>query len=79
LSVLVETGLIGLALLGCIAAVLAVFVWVLPDAQRIVLAVALTVWLIGAATLTWEHRKPTWVLPALACSMWIRSFRGEES
>jgi O-antigen ligase len=78
LSVLIETGLVGLALFGSIACLLALFVWVLPDAQRIVLAIAFAVWLAGAATLTWEHRKPTWLLPALACSMWARSFRREE-
>jgi O-antigen ligase len=79
LSVLVETGVIGFALFACALAVLALFVWVLPNEQRLLWTIAFGVWLIGAATLTWEHRKPTWLLPALACSMWVRSFQRDQS
>jgi hypothetical protein len=27
--------------------------------------VTLAVWAVGASTLTWEHRKPTWMIFAL--------------
>lgn len=77
LSVLIETGAIGFLLFGVALAILAVFLWVLRPTDRLVMTIAAVVWLIGAATLTWEHRKPTWLLPALACSMWMRSFRKE--
>lgn len=79
LSVLVETGIVGFAIFGAAAAVLALFVWALPDTQRVVLSVAFAVWLAGAATLTWEHRKPTWLLAAFATSLWVRSFAEEGS
>ena len=78
LSIFVETGIVGFAIFGAATAVLALFLWALPDTERIAMGIAFAVWLAGAATLTWEHRKPTWLLPALACSMWTRSFRGEE-
>jgi O-antigen ligase len=79
LSVLVETGIVGLALFGLALALLALFVWALRDGDRLVFTAAAAVWLAGAVTLTWEHRKPTWLLPALICSMWVRSFREEGS
>lgn len=79
LSVLVETGLAGFAIFVAAAGVLALFVWALPDLQRVVLTIAFLVWLVGAATLTWEHRKPTWLLPGFVCSLWLRAGREETS
>jgi O-antigen ligase len=75
LSVLVETGLPGFALYGLFLLTLALFVWVLPGTERALWATALLVWALGASTLTWEHRKPSWLLPALVSVQWAHSFR----
>ncbi|MBC8167513.1 MAG: O-antigen ligase family protein [Bryobacteraceae bacterium] len=77
LSVLVETGLIGFALFIAFLAVIATFIWVMPNPERAFWTVALAVWVIGASTLTWEHRKPGWLLFALVTTEWARAFRPE--
>ena len=78
LSVLVETGLAGFALYALLLAVLAVYVWAMPHVERSLWAVTLAVWLAGAATLTWEHRKPTWLIFALIMAAWARAFQPEK-
>jgi O-antigen ligase len=75
LSVLVETGLVGFGLFGLLLALLAVFVWMQQSAESALWGTTLAVWGIGAATLTWEHRKPTWLLFALIMTEWTRAFR----
>jgi O-antigen ligase len=75
LSVLVETGLAGFALYANFLLAMALFVWVLPGTERALWSTALLVWVLGASTLTWEHRKPTWLLPALISAQWARSFQ----
>ncbi len=75
LSVLVETGLIGLALFGAMLAVLAVFVWMMPFTERALWTVMLAVWAAGVSTLTWEHRKPGWLIFALIMTQWALAFR----
>ncbi|HYO83499.1 MAG TPA: O-antigen ligase family protein [Bryobacteraceae bacterium] len=77
-SVLVETGVVGFGLFALGLIGVALLVWVLPARQRGLWVAVLSVWLCAAATLTWEHRKPTWLFPALVASMWSRSFRGGE-
>jgi O-antigen ligase len=79
ISIAVETGLIGAAIAGLVGLVFAAMVWSLQDRERALWAVLLLVWLCAAATLTWEHRKPTWLFPAVMVSMWSRSFRGGEA
>ncbi|HOL73304.1 MAG TPA: O-antigen ligase family protein [Bryobacteraceae bacterium] len=75
LSVLVETGMIGLALYGAMLATLAVFVWMMPFIERVLWAVMLAVWATGVSTLTWEHRKPSWLIFALIMTQWATAFR----
>jgi O-antigen ligase len=74
LSVLVETGLAGFSIWSLLMAVLLVFVWVMPDTERALWYTLLAVWAAGVMTLTWEHRKPTWLLFALIATGWARSF-----
>jgi O-antigen ligase len=78
LSVAVECGLTGLALFGAMLAVLAAFVWVMPLTERPLWAVMLAVWAAGVSTLTWEHRKPGWLIFALIMTQWAFAFRQNE-
>jgi len=78
LSVLVESGLIGFALFALLLGALAAFVWIMPSAERGLWSVMLAVWALGTMTLTWEHRKPGWLLFALIMTEWARSFRSSE-
>ncbi len=64
-SVLVELGAVGvlifLALLGSVA----IAAMELDCISRRAWLVTLFVWVVGVSTLSWEHRKPTWILFAL--------------
>jgi O-antigen ligase len=66
LSVLVEEGLIGFALFAMILAMVAGQVWRLPRWDRNFWMTVQVVWAIGASTLTWEHRKTTWLFLTFA-------------
>jgi len=46
----------------------------MPLAERALWSVMLAVWAVGITTLTWEHRKPGWLLFALIMTEWARSF-----
>jgi O-antigen ligase len=61
LSVLVEEGLIGFVLFATILWIVAGHAWRLPGWDRNFWMTVLLVWAIGASTLTWEHRKTTWL------------------
>jgi O-antigen ligase len=74
LSVLVETGIIGFVLFGSALLVLGLFALVMHDAERALWIVVLLVWAAGVSTLTWEHRKPTWLLFALLMTQWAQTF-----
>lgn len=78
LSVLVEEGVIGFALFALMLGCAVVFAWVMQDRERALWLVMLLVWGVGVSTLTWEHRKPTWLLMALLTTAWARSFREEK-
>lgn len=65
LSVLVETGVVGFGLFFAFLAVIVVSVARMPGIDRVMWGVVLTVWAVGASTLTWEVRKPTWMIFAL--------------
>jgi O-antigen ligase len=78
LSVLVETGVVGFALFGSLLAALALFAWMTAPATRALWFTCLLVWAAGASTLTWENRKPTWLLFALIMAAWARGFRPKE-
>jgi hypothetical protein len=56
---------------------LVTFVWVMRWREAALWSVVLAVWAIGASTLTWEHRKPTWLLAALVMTEWARAFDRE--
>ncbi|HSW49721.1 MAG TPA: O-antigen ligase family protein [Bryobacteraceae bacterium] len=74
LSVLVESGLIGLGLLALLLAALTAYVWIMPPVERAVWSVVLGMWMVGIAVLTWEHRKPGWLFFGLILTEWARSF-----
>jgi O-antigen ligase len=62
LSVLVEEGVIGLALFCGLLGVLALSLRTMPGLQRQLWIVCLATWAVGVSSLTWEMRKPTWFL-----------------
>lgn len=62
LSVLVEQGVIGLALFCALLGVLALSLQAIPPFPRRLWIVCLGVWVVGVSSLTWEMRKPTWFL-----------------
>ena len=74
LSVLVETGLLGFTLFAGLLAACALFIWILPRTERDLWLVAGAVWAVGVCTLSWEHRKPGWLLLALITCAWARAF-----
>ncbi len=65
LSVLVETGMVGFLLFAAFLALLVRAAWRSGGVNRMVWLVTLAVWFIGVNTLTWEIRKPTWMIFAL--------------
>jgi O-antigen ligase len=77
-SVLVETGIAGFVLFGALLLVLAFFVWMMAPWERALWLTSLVVWIVGVSTLTWEHRKPTWLLFALIMAQWALLFRPAE-
>jgi O-antigen ligase len=78
LSVLVETGIAGFAVYAAMLLAACVFIWVLPSGERALWTVVLGIWAMGAAMLTWEHRKPGWLILALVMSAWARAFQSRE-
>jgi O-antigen ligase len=61
-SILVEQGLVG-ALLFLITLLLALgIVRRMPPDERVMWAGVLFVWIVGAAFLSWEHKKQTWMI-----------------
>lgn len=67
LSILVETGILGFSAYICILLVLIRLCWRSP--QRYFMLCLLCSWGIGASALTWEYRKPTWVIWSLLVCM----------
>jgi O-antigen ligase len=78
LSVLVETGAAGLLLFVALLLLLAFFAWMMAPWERALWLTSLLVWVVGVSTLTWEHRKPTWLLFALIMASWALIFRPGE-
>ena len=62
ISVLTETGLIGFGLIMAIGILVLLNVWRHPFWERLFWLSLLAVLVIGISTLTWEHRKPTWLI-----------------
>jgi len=66
ISVLVQLGLVGFVLFGIILAIVLVQARGQPKWERSFWLTLLVVWTIGSSTLTWEHRKSTWLFLTLA-------------
>jgi O-antigen ligase len=60
LSILVELGVPGLLLFAVLLAGLFHCAWRFNSADRSLWLVLLVTWCVGASSLTWEYRKPTW-------------------
>jgi O-antigen ligase len=78
LSVLVETGAVGFLLFGALLLTLAFFAWMMAPWERALWIASLLVWTVSVSTLTWEHRKPTWLLFGLIMASWALTFRPGE-
>jgi O-antigen ligase len=65
LSVVTELGVFGLIIFLILLGLLVSIVIRMDPLTRTTYAVACFVWFVGVSVLTWEHRKPTWVLFAL--------------
>jgi O-antigen ligase len=68
LSVLVELGTIGLVIFCALLGVLLLSAKELPWLPKRLWLVCLAVWLVGVSSLSWEARKPTWLLFGLLLS-----------
>lgn len=66
LSTLAELGFPGFLLFIAVLASTIRKILQIDAAERRIWLTAFAVWAIGVSTLTWEHRKPTWVLIGLA-------------
>lgn len=62
LSVLVEQGVVGLIIFCALVTALVVSARAMPIFPRRFWTLSLVVWMIGVSSLTWEMRKPTWLL-----------------
>lgn len=65
ISILVELGLIGLVIFGVILVMVVRHALAHPRWNRGFWLTVLSVWVIGSSTLTWEHRKTTWLFLTL--------------
>jgi O-antigen ligase len=65
ISVLVELGLVGLILFGCILATAIRQILSQPIWEKRMWLAVLAGWAAAASTLTWEYRKPTWLFLCL--------------
>ena len=62
LSVLAEQGAVGFALFFALLLTLVLSTWRLSKMDRVFWLCILLTWAIGASYLSWEQRKPTWVI-----------------
>lgn len=65
LSVLVETGVVGFSLFVVTLMSILLAATRLPALTSRFWCVLLAVWIVGVSSLTWEYRKPTWLIFAL--------------
>jgi O-antigen ligase len=72
ISVLVETGVIGFALFAVLLALFFRLAFRMPRITRAFWLTMLGVWMIGVCSLTWEYRKPTWLLFGLLAAHAMR-------
>lgn len=62
LSLLVETGFVGFALFAIFLGLVVRAAWQVPGQARYMWLACLLAWCVGVSALTWENRKPTWML-----------------
>ncbi|MDQ2775351.1 MAG: O-antigen ligase family protein [Acidobacteriota bacterium] len=62
LSVMAELGLFGFILFSIFIVTIVATILKMEPLLRKTYSVAFLVWVVGVMTLTWEHRKPTWIL-----------------
>jgi O-antigen ligase len=79
LSILVEVGLIGFILFGSVLTMATYQGWKQPKWHSRFWMTVLLVWAMGASTLTWGHRKPTWLLLNLVVASGAIAARREEA
>lgn len=77
LSVLTETGVVGFALFSLLLGMLVWHVCTFPRLERRFWTVTLVTWGMGVSTLTWEQRKPTWLLFSLILVRGAHAFQRE--
>ncbi len=75
LSVLVESGAVGFLCFFALLGVLGLSMLDLRTLETKLWIVTLAAWAIGVSTLTWEQRKPTWLLFSLLTAQWGTAFR----
>ncbi|BDC49332.1 hypothetical protein F183_A16480 [Bryobacterales bacterium F-183] len=79
LSILVETGLTGFAIFLLLGATLIWHIRRMPWMEARMWIILLAVWTVGVSALSWEHRKPTWLLftllPAHAAATAVNASR----
>jgi O-antigen ligase len=68
-SILVEQGVVGFTLFFVLLLTLVLSAWKLSKADRAFWLCILLTWAIGASGLSWEQRKPTWVIFGLLIAM----------
>ncbi len=68
LSVLVETGIVGLILFVTLFAIALFCTFKLPILESRLWKTVMVIWFLGASALTYEHHKPTWLVLALIVS-----------
>jgi len=77
--VLVELGLIGSVFFASILAIVFANAWRQPKWESRFWMTVLAVWTLGSSTLTWTHRKPTWLLLSLLIASAALFIRREEA
>lgn len=70
LSVLVESGAVGFLCFFALLGVLALSMLDLRTLETKLWIVTIAAWAIGVSTLTWENRKPTWLVFSLLTAQW---------
>jgi O-antigen ligase len=65
LGILVEAGLVGFSVFCVMLLAAIALIWHMPPLERRLWLVVGSAWAVGVMSLSWEHRKPTWVMLGL--------------
>jgi len=79
MAVLVELGLIGFLIFAGLLLIVFTEAWRQPKWESRFWLTLFAVWTLGSYTLTWTHRKPTWLLLSLLIAGAALTLRREES